>query len=265
MRALMTIAAGLPDDDRDEPVAAGIDAGCPHAAAGGEAGDDQGVDAPACQRRGERGAEKGARILFGDDELVVPDVEAGGPCAQRAPCQEMPQRLRLLIEAAAVQGMLMVDDIGVDHRNPGGAGGIAHPDRGSQRVVHIGIEVADRLEIGLHEIDQDQGRTAAEAEAVFIDTLVVVGGVGAHEQIHSCIAIGQARRRSRHACLCMQSRAGRMRGHAAGNSRAARDVISGWTCWPKLSMPWTKSSKVSIKPFVPGTLAASSSSLATVA
>jgi len=48
-------------------------------------------------------------------------------------------------------------------------------------------------------------------------------------------------------------------------SREVRDTISGWMRLPKVSMPSTKSSKVSIRPLVPGTVAASSSSLATVA
>ena len=69
------------------------------------------------ERRRKRGAEEGARILLGHDEFVVTHVKTCGPGAHRAAFEEMPQRLGLLIEAATVQRVLLVDDVGVDHRH----------------------------------------------------------------------------------------------------------------------------------------------------
>ena len=108
----------------------------------------------------------------------VADIEAGRPRAERAAFDEMAQRLGLLIEAAAVQGVLLIDDVGIDDRNAGGARRVAHADRGRERILDAGVEVAGLLEIGLHEIDQQQRRALAEADAVLVDALIVRLQVG---------------------------------------------------------------------------------------
>ena len=162
------------DHDRDEAVRAGVDAGRADAAAGRHARDDQAVDAPCRQGRGERGAEEGARILLGDDELVLFRSQTLGPGAHRAAAQEVPEHLGLLVEAAAVERLLVIDDVGQDHGHALGARGLAYPQRRGERLVHAGIEIAGRVEIGLDEIDQDQGRALAVADPVVIGAAVVL-------------------------------------------------------------------------------------------
>ena len=82
MRRLMTIAAGISHDDRNEAVLAGVDASRADTAAGRHTGDDQRVDTVRRQRRRQRGTEKRTRILLGLDQFVVTRLEPLSPFAE---------------------------------------------------------------------------------------------------------------------------------------------------------------------------------------
>ena len=98
MRSRVSIADGLPGDNRDETVGTAIDTGGAYAAAGGQAGDDQ--TAIGGQRRGQALAKKGADILFGNDQLIVSRYQPVGPRTHRMTGDEIGQRRYFLRKPA---------------------------------------------------------------------------------------------------------------------------------------------------------------------
>ena len=109
-----------------------------------------------------------------------PTFKSGRPRSQRIAFEKVPQRLGLLIEATAVERLLLVDDIGVNDGHTRATSGVAHSDGGSERAVHARIQIAGRLEVGLHKIDEQQRRTFAETDPIFVHALIVSLQVHGH-------------------------------------------------------------------------------------
>ena len=91
----------------------------------------------------------------------------------------MTQRQRLLGEAAAVFHVRMIDDVGKNDGNLRLACGGADAECRRKRVVDAGVEFALRLEIGLHEIDEDQCRPLPVADAIGVGAAVIGGEIAA--------------------------------------------------------------------------------------
>ena len=88
VRAIVTIAACITDDYRNEAAGDGVDTGCPNTAASREAGNDKRIDLAGGQRRRQRSAEEGTWILFRNHQLAGSDFQAGRPVAHRASCNK---------------------------------------------------------------------------------------------------------------------------------------------------------------------------------
>lgn len=178
VRRRVAVAHRIAHHGGDEAVGHGVNAARPDTAAGGKARQDRVVDAEARQRRGERRAEEGARILLRDHELVFPRLKSLGPGAERAAFAEMAQGQGLFIKAAAVDGLRVIELAGEDHGDSRFMRRFADAEGGRQRVLDARIEIAFGIEIGLYEIDENEGRALAEAHGIAVGAFVVFFEIG---------------------------------------------------------------------------------------
>ena len=111
--------------------------------------------------------------MLGDHQFVVANLEALRPCAHRVAGNEIVQHHRLLEEAAAIDAVLVIDDVGIDHRDAAGPRRRLQAQRRGEGGLDAGVERAVRIEIGLDEVDHQQCRALAEADALAEGPLVV--------------------------------------------------------------------------------------------
>lgn len=158
------IGDGLAHDDGAKAVGDGVDAGGAHAAAGGEAAEDDGVDAKGGECGGQWGAEEGAGIALGDEDIGVLGAQGWWEIAQGiAGLEALDEGVLELFEEDATADAVFLDfhagecdgDSGLHACLLERQGGVEA--WGEVRVVQGGA----RSEVGLNEVDHEQGGALA--------------------------------------------------------------------------------------------------------
>ena len=192
MWAWRPVATGVTNNQRDEPVLAGVEGAGPHASTRRHADDDHGVDAARRERRRERRAKKRARVLLCDHHVTDSNLQWRHQLSKPVPGFETSQRRDLAEEHAAVDTAVVVRHLGEQNGYGRGMGSGNNAHRGCEHRRRVGVADVERgvgLEIGPAHVHNEHGRsiakfqTATEPGPLVVGAQIVIVVGGGHRRI----------------------------------------------------------------------------------